>query len=317
MSQQLVHYGTVPEVGGDAKLREKSGSSWINKVRNIAANTDNQFIAGGFFFLVLLSLVPIWNACSLLGDPNYVFWEGRQIPFCTIFTFVGIVVLYAATTILFFKRAKEQARTTQSVMMVATIFITLVGLAELAVSLPLNRQIEKTYANILYRCAESEQTHRLYEYSEVLQTIRHKPTCAKKYSVVECDGYAEATPYTNYLKVMEKNLRCSGFCYEALSKNTTTSKKKAAMISVAGQYQTDYEILGNSDLGLAAIETHPPTLFSDLNYKSSCESMVARDLRNHGGDVASQYFWTGLYLIAIVVVAGFLKLGDMCFGKKR
>merc|ERR1719159_456519 len=79
----------------------------------------------------------------------------------------------------------------------------------------LTHQAELTRTNLLYRCDTSEQTHRLYEYSQVLHNIRASPECAKKFSVEECDGYESAPPYTSFLKTLESDFRCSGFCYKA------------------------------------------------------------------------------------------------------
>ena len=53
-------------------------------------------------------------------------------------------------------------------MMIASIFITVLGLGLMLMSLPLSRQAIDTYNNLMHRCEYSEQTHRMYEYSQVL-----------------------------------------------------------------------------------------------------------------------------------------------------
>merc|ERR1719356_609026 len=101
----------------------------------------------------------------------------------------------------FFGYSKPKAQTEQTIMMIANVFITLLGIALMLVSLPLSRQSVATYNNLMHRCDYSPQTHRVYEYSQVLQNIRQSP------------GYEDAHPYTSFLKTIENELRCSGFCY--------------------------------------------------------------------------------------------------------
>merc|ERR1719387_2970734 len=163
----------------------------------------------------MLCVVPIWNAASLLHDDNYVFWSGRAVPIWLITLCVVIIVLYVITILAFFTYSRPSVRTEQTIMMIANIFITLLGLILMLISLPLSRQSIETYNNLMHRCDYSEQTHRMYEYSQVLHNIRRRPDCASKFSVEECDGYEPAPPYTTFLKAMESDFRCSGFCFKA------------------------------------------------------------------------------------------------------
>merc|ERR1719487_2905913 len=162
----------------------------------------------------MLCVVPIWNAASLLHDDNYVFWSGRAVPLWLISLCIIIIVLYVVTILAFFNYSRPSVRTEQTIMMIANIFITLLGLSLMLLSLPLSRQSIETYNNLMHRCDYSEQTHRLFEYSQVLHNIRATPACAAKFSVEECAGYEDAAPYTTFLKSMETDFRCSGFCYK-------------------------------------------------------------------------------------------------------
>merc|ERR1719199_2092188 len=98
-------------------------------------------------------------------------------------------------------------------MLMANLFITLLGLILMLLSLPLSQYSMGTAENLMHRCEISEQTHRIYEYSQVLHNIRAQPHCSSMKSVEECAGYQAAPPYTDFLKIMEEELRCSGFCY--------------------------------------------------------------------------------------------------------
>merc|ERR1719258_231454 len=70
--------------------------------------------------------------------------------------------------------------------------------------------------------------------------------------------------------------------------------------------------LRSQDPGAAPVHTYPPTLFSDANYKASCEGMAARDMRNFAGDIGFQTFYQGIYLVLIAIATGFLKLIGFC-----
>merc|ERR1719498_1918265 len=100
-----------------------------------------------------------------------------------IFLCVSIIFLYATTISIFFSHARPQVQTEQTIMMIANIFITLLGLMLMLVSLPLSRQSVETYNNLMHRCDYSEQTQRIYEYSQVLHNIRREPACMAEFTV--------------------------------------------------------------------------------------------------------------------------------------
>lgn len=320
------------DLGGAIKRQEKP--DWKSKF----ITPKSVFMSVGCILLSLLAIVPIWNAFILLQDSNYIFWAGRRTPECMIASCVIIILLYAATVAIFFKKGHSSAHTEQSIIMIANIFITLFGLFLMVVSSPLTHQADLTYTNLLHRCANSEQTHRLYEYSQVLQNIRAQPECAKKWSIEECDGYEEAAPYTYFLKGMENNFRCAGFCYSPpapvaaavassapapaaegsapASASLLSTKRNARHVSlITEDARAEKRSLETSDNELTAENVYPPTLFSDRNFQASCEGMAARDMKNFAGDIGQQTFYQGVYLVAIAVVTGFLKLLGFCANK--
>lgn len=283
------------------------------------------FMVGGTFLLAMLAIVPIWNATALLHDFNYVFWAGRQVPTMMIVACVIIVVLYCTTTGLFACRAHQSVQTEQSILMIGNIFITLFGLFLMMSSIPLSRQAELTSGNLLHSCDYSEETHRVYEYSQVLQNIRATPACAAKVSIEECDGYQVSQPYTGFLKSLETNFRCSGFCYRppAASKSAAGAKG-TSLIQYRKQRHIDHvtplslateSSLETSETELGTSSTYPPTLFSNANFQASCDGMAARGMKNFAGDVGSQSFYQGVYLVLIAIVTGFLKLLGFCVRK--
>jgi len=295
---------------GDALKISQGKPDWKAKL----VTPKSIFTSAGCFLLTLLAIVPLWNATTLLQNSNYVFWADRSIPYWIIVVCVGIVLLYAASIQLFFRNPHDQKQIEQTIMIVASIFITLFGFFLMVASIPLTQQAELTYTNLVHRCGSSEQTHRLYEYSQVLQNIRATPACAVKYSVEECAGYQESAPYTNFLRGMENNFRCAGFCYTAPAvgfKQATllSSKQSVRQQSLATDAaQTEKRSLPSPNM-------YPPTLFSDLNFKSSCDGMAARDMKNFAGDIGNQTFFQGIYLIFVAIVCGFLKILSFCMRK--
>jgi hypothetical protein len=304
------------------------------------------FLGSGILLLGMLCIVPIWNAVALMEDPNYAFWEGRRTPSIMVALCVGAVVTYVLTIMLFFGASRHQAQTEQTIMMIASIFITILGLSLMLLSLPLSRQAIDTYNNLMHRCEYSEQTRRMYEYSQVLQNIRAQPACAVKYSVEECEGYEDAKPYTEFLKVMENEFRCSGFCYRptahlqaslvqevsadeahaiaaAKSGSNATSHASAVLHRAADARRHRHRVapvtlLSTDEVSerTAAVaemrSRYPPSLFSDANYQASCEGMAARDMKNFAGDVSFQTFYQGVYLLLIAIATGFLRLLGTC-----
>lgn len=305
---------------------------WKNKF----VTPKNLFTSIGCALLAILGVVPIWNSLILMMDSNYVFWAGRWTPQWIIIVSVCIIFLYALTVHAFFRKPVAMEHTEPTIMMIANIYITLFGIFLMLVALPLTHQAELTQTNLLHRCDHSEQTQRLWEYSQVLQNMRATPECAKKASVEDCAGYEAAAPYTNFLKGMENNFRCAGFCYKAPPIVGGASMGAAApgpapapaasanLLSVKRHTHKDHvsqvaliaEDASAKDPVLTYVNNaYPPTLFSNMNFQASCEGMAARDMKNFAGDIGQQTFYQGIYLIFIAVVAGFLKLLGFCVRK--
>merc|ERR1719353_1929398 len=207
--------GPVPQPGAgfrpDAMYADKRGRERLST----SFSPDHVFTWTSILLLVTLMVIPVWNACALLTDENYVYWAGRSVPALMISSCIGILTVYVVTMLLFFKWARPSVRSSeQTVMMVVNMFITLLGLTLMLLSLPLSRQAADTYIALTHRCDYDDLTHRTFEYWTVLNNIRSQPECATKASVEECAGFEVAAPYTTFLKTMETNFRCSGFCWK-------------------------------------------------------------------------------------------------------
>jgi len=313
----------------------------------------NMFLGTGILLLMMICLVPAWNAFALMSHFNYGFWVGLWLPTWMLVLCLGILILYAIIVVVVFHKAKPQPQTEQTMMVVANIFVSLLGMVLMLMSMPLSRQAVDTYSNLMYRCGHGIQTQRLYEYSQVLHNIRSTPGCAMKYTVEECPGYEEVPPYTTFLKEMEGTFRCSGFCHHPSGGATLLETKQvqttlhaegqhlrnrahhqdhitpqslgpprgsgsagALLMASSGAVTGTFHALGQQpaaiDSAVLATSKYPPTLFSDANYQVSCEGMAARDIKNFAGDLGSQTFYQGIYLLLISIATGFAKLMGLC-----
>jgi len=309
---------------------------------------DHVFTWTSILLLVTLMVIPVWNACALLTDENYVYWAGRSVPALMISSCIGILTVYVVTMLLFFKWARPSVRSSeQTVMMVVNMFITLLGLTLMLLSLPLSRQAADTYIALTHRCDYDDLTHRTFEYWTVLNNIRSQPECATKASVEECAGFEVAAPYTTFLKTMETNFRCSGFCWKpppvladtsgsaattaAPAANSATTAAPAAAATTAAPAASlvhirphkhahrHHRMLSFLQEGVvdAPASPFPPSLFSHTVAQASCEGMAGRDMRNFAGDIGYQTFYQGIYLVVIAIVTGFLKLIGACLARDK
>merc|ERR1719235_2454239 len=249
------------------------------------------------------------------------------------------------------RRGQASAHAEQTIMIIASIFITLFGLFLMTVSLPLSHQAELTYTNLLHRCDTSEQTHRLYEYATVLHNIRATPACAKMESVEECKGYEEVAPYTTLLRGMENSFHCSGFCYSppsvtlspvttdgtlmpslapspaVASAPTAAAANSSALLvtrqkgrlrqqTIATEQQKTRQMTATtSGKEFYVTPEYPPTLFSTKNFQASCDAMAAREMMDFAGAMGNQLAYQGFYLICTAVFLAFVRIVTFCMPK--
>lgn len=182
------------------------------------ANSKVALLMAGSTLLALLCLTPVRNALILLDDFNYTFWAGSSTPVGVIFSCFSTVFLFMVVIFAFFRYINKTLRTEALIMLVAHIFILLLGFLLILGALPLVMQAEDAYTNMVKQeqCEHSEQTHRLFEHSQTLHAIRQQPGCIHRPSVEDCEGFVVSQPYTGFLKALENGFHCSGFCYKAL-----------------------------------------------------------------------------------------------------
>jgi len=169
----------------------------------------------GTLIMLLICVIPLWDAMRLLDEPTFVYFLGRRWPRLMIISCVSSIVLYAVIVIVFFKYSRVEYKTEQTIMMIGMIVCTGLGLALLCISQPLANQTLAAYSDLFFQCDYGADTQRLYEYSMVLQLLRARPECASLPSVEQCAGYQESQPYTGFLRTLEGRYKCSGFCVDS------------------------------------------------------------------------------------------------------
>jgi hypothetical protein len=268
-------YSTFAERSGYTKYADQinSGNGKEVVVRDHEVGTElwMLFVWGGAFLFAIICIVPIWNSLRLLLNPNYIFWFGSKLPSgiiagCLLLILLYVVAMHMILTCGVFK--------TDHTVLLLTVVI-LFAIMFVTCSLPLFGRTVALKNDLMYECQHSPITHRTYEYYHVLHNIRAQPECSAKDSVEYCVGYIDSPPYTTYLKQVETNFRCSGFCF---------NRSRATLASNA-----------------------PRTLFSNAMYSTSCDGAAARDLVNSVMSVSDMFFCQGLCLIFVVVIIAMLK----------
>lgn len=266
----------------------------------------NMFLAMGLTLLSMLCFLPIWDSIDMLLNINYAFWGQRGLPITVIIVSCLIVLFFFFTTEAFFGRWKNELHTTQSLVVMASLFITLLGLVLVLVSLPLSQKAIETHNDIVYQCGNTEATRKLKDYYTGMLTLRKTPECAKKYSIEECAGYVEEKPYSGYMKAMETNFRCSGFCYNLLGQvsmlqvNSTHEATSGQQANSTDKTRYRFASLMQSVDPIR----YPPTLFSNANFEASCDGAAARNLINFARDTGYQMWYMGIVFIAISICMG-------------
>jgi hypothetical protein len=117
-----------------------------------------------------------------------------------------------------------------------------------------------------------------------------------------------------------------------LKEGAESARKQAGHGALSGEFAS---LIGaNSTVSMSALEhptygdtannmeksgwmnAYPPTLFTNANFKTTCEGAAARDLQFSVMDIASLMYLEGATLLLISVIVGFLKLSTMCGGRK-
>lgn len=269
-----------------------------HKSKKTHTSTKTLLLTFGTFILAMIVLIPAWNAVSLLLDTTYVYYAGSTVAIIILGACIGVIVLYFFTILLFFGVTREEVQTEQSMKIIVSLYLTLLGGTLLFCGESLSTEASDMFEEFFYNCEYGTKTKPLYnEYTELL-TLRESSSCSSEPSVEDCTGYT-SNYYATVLKAMETDFLCSGFCYT----NTTTT-------SLAMRTKQKLQFPGR----LGSTMSYPETLFSNGDYTASCDGMAARDGSIFVDDIAMQTYYEGIVLICIAVLISLLRLFSVCCG---
>jgi len=247
---------------------------------------------------------------GLLNNVNYAYFGDRALPITLVLVGPMLMVLYVIIAKAVCSQLRpSEAPSLQHLVMIVSMFTAVLGMSLILVSMPIQKDAMTTYSNLRYRCDSSDDTRHLRLFYITALQLRQSPGCVDKFSVEQCEGYKATQPHAEYLKALESNFRCSGFCYEphrvapanaafagaavltertsAESRNRTGEKQQSVLTSEAWQ-----------------AASHPPTLFSKADYQHSCNGIAARDMLNTTRDIALQLRDAGVALMVIALCVG-------------
>jgi len=271
------------------------------------------FIIVGFFGILMMILIPVWDGLSLLSDPAWMYMAGDYWPHALILCVASIPALFMLTVIMLFAcgSRKAGAQTEQTMLVAALLFTLLLGSMLLLISQPIARTAHAEAMELTGKCKTGVQSSRLYKEYMGLQKLRDNATCAALASVESCSGF-QSTPESQALKKFEQTYLCSGFCFYpkvAPSPLSTGANGKALL-------QLDKKVFSSSSATSQSPDVYPPALFSNTKYQGSCSAMAARDMESFVGDMSEQLMWEGFFLIGASILQSFLMVLGLFAGKE-
>lgn len=286
-------YGTpFPYFGEEAAARPHASLNGLGAKGNAFtfANCFRRLDSQGFRcaflglnVLILLSFIPYWNALIMIRDPVFTYMFGYLMPIMIFAVFGGVIAAWVlGWGLLAVCSPKSYLQNELNLMMIAAVFISALGIGCMIISFPCldtsTSLLDSVYSQ---ECPFNPKTKELYQAYRELHTLRSESWCLEQDSVETCLGYKESKP-ADVLRTMEDVYKCSGWC--SASTGLTLSMDK-----------------------------YPPTLFSKSNSQVSCDGMSARHWENFLGDVSSELYWEGVYLLFVSMGVGFFQLFGLCF----
>jgi len=202
-----------------------------NHLNGLFAHMRNVWVFVGFFVLVMLVVIPVWDADKLLKDPAYTYFAGKSVPRAILSVCLSLPIFYICTISLIFKRGALRIINEQTMLGVGLVFLTALGFALILLSFPLHESSGATYKDIVFSCSTGWRVRELYQTSQALHVLRSDPACAVEMTVANCPSF-QPTPYTEVLQAMERNYKCSGFCY---TPNTIEVPQEPTLLQVSSQ----------------------------------------------------------------------------------
>jgi hypothetical protein len=272
----------------------------------------------GLGVLTLIVTLPISDAFILANDPNYAFWAGYAMPDWFIVSLVAVLAIFFVST-----QGNPRSVAVNGLYTLTTTFLTTIGIILAFGSMYLYYKDLVITQALTYECQENPLTSGVRHTYEELLTLRQTASCSSMDSVVDCAGYQEvgSLENRNYLRYLEENQGCSGFCYTSGSNATLmqlgnqrrpSSKWQSATSAFLAISDSSATITGITDVlqdGKSArssrLASLPPSLFSKTTHQISCDGVAARNIHYAGDRIAGTWWYTGIVLISLSAFLGF------------
>jgi len=268
--------------------------------------TQKVVLTVGLTVLCCLVVLPVSDAIMLLHDFNYIFWSGQVLPTAVIIVLVSVLFIYLVTSGSMGVQGVENYKAHHLSTLVTT-FSTLLGVILVLASLVLHYREQQVISALSYNCQGTLVSSVRQSYQNLLN-LRLGSQCAHEWSIETCPGYAEAASPANaaFLKACESTFHCSGFCYVA------RGQENASLVEVASQIPASFlgkssEQAGHTSKVERTLRTAylPPALFSQSQYKTTCNSAAARNLTNVPIAMSKAWWWMAIALIGASIFVSF------------
>jgi len=279
----------------------------------------------GTAIFALVTCVPIWGAGCLFWDPVYILFSGRGSLDLIIILCVGAVLGYAGTAFLMFKFDKYDMKAEKKLLMVYIVFQIGLGLGFVVISSAMLETSRATYVQLVDHCGSSGQTQAIQELWQKLQKLRQTPDCMALPTIELCPGFEPKQPYASFLKNVETEYKCSGFCSNYVPANggpdsgpvslhahdsahvqrqvidETPKRLLSFSTRVRRQALRNNQNSSNVQEARFAQIRHAYTLFSDANYETNCDGAAAHAIRFHAMETSQTLYLEGVILLLIAV----------------
>lgn len=275
------------------------------------------FLSIGLNILILLMMIPFWNAILMLRDPLFQHFLGNQVPAQIVSMCAIILVAYIVTIPVFFHRSHAETQTEQTMLTIGKMFITLLGGLSLVIAYPIPYTATAIHTELATNSKFGPGAYEIFNAYLSAQALRNSTGCRELNSVELCAGFHH-TPSTELLKYMERNLRCSGWGAAADPSYDYPLEPRPIDVRNSAREAWPSGALGASSLDhrrhTSGPHSTPLPLFSKTNTTASCDGMAGRHLKYFLEDVASELYYEGFYLLFIASIVGFLSLLGTCTG---
>lgn len=290
------------------------------KLKSVAL-TRGSFLGIGLVVLTLVSALPAWDALMMLQDKDYLTWGNRTWPAIILAVSAGLIVLFTLQTSvsICLWRRDEDNNTSQALLQSGSLFLILLGTMMVLVSFPIKLDSITTWNHLNGNCLDYALAREIHDEYESLLSLRQEPGCSEEYTIEACKGF-HANPTTDYIKSVEQQLRCAGFCHDfsqaalvqtsaAVSESATPASKASLLRQRRGSGDEmsalQQDLLLRSKEGqtpASSDEWALPALFNPGSYTNACEKMVGRHMSFISETLAWQLWVMGFVLIIVSLI---------------